>query len=108
MDKTGITISDLEKWNEFSLAQQMGNIGVEVNRVIKYKDSHSARAQINIKNALKFVDLTIQSLIMNNRISAAEEVMQSRRLLWSYFFKNDTRAIEPEKLAEYYLSFYRS
>ena len=104
MDKLNRNFADLEKWDEFSLSQQMGNIGAEVSRVIRFKNT--PRAKSSFDKALELIDLTVQSLVVKKRFPAVSEMLAHRELLCNYFYKDDTSVTTPDRLEKYYISFY--
>ena len=104
MDK--ITHNDFEKWHSFSLSQQMGNIGSEVSKIVRFKDTNNSRAEKSTVRALELIDLTIQSLVIKKRFPAVAEMLTHRELLCNFFYKGDSVTIPPEKLEKFYLSFY--
>lgn len=48
------------RWQTFSLAEQMGNIGSEINRALKFQEKNTERFENAINRALELFDLTIE------------------------------------------------
>ncbi len=66
------------KWSEFSLAEQMGNIGSEVDRAVKWQDKDREKFQNSFERALELLDLTIQDSRWANRL---QEIVRAREVL---------------------------
>jgi hypothetical protein len=101
-----VTHTDFEKWHKFPLGLQMGNIGSEVSKVIRFKETNPARAESSMDRALALIDLTIQSLVVKKRFPAVEEMLIMRKWFCNYYYKNDTTATTPDRIERYYLSFF--
>ena len=56
------------RWFELSLAEQLGNVGSEYERAVKWKESNDARFESAVNRFLELLDLTIG----NQRLAAAQ------------------------------------
>lgn len=65
------------RWYKLSLAEQLGNIGSEVSRVIRWKDKDENLFWAAVERALELFDLTLKDNRWKNRrweIGRAREV----------------------------------
>lgn len=89
---------DREAWAKYSIFEQMGNIGSEVGRSIKWHRANNAkREQSAIDRALDLFDATIECLLPENP-ARAREVLIAReeytKLFWADTFEEDADNIE--------------
>ena len=66
------------KWRQFSLAEQMGHIGSETSRALKWKDKDEMLYQNALTRALELLDLTIQDPRWRKRL---KELLRVREVL---------------------------
>lgn len=82
--------SDLtqEHWNEFTLFEQMANVGSEVERSIKWKNKGNEEySNMAFERSLELLDLTIAD---PKNISKLKEIVRVREALADYFvFDNE-------------------
>lgn len=75
------------RWQEFSFAEQMANVGSEVERAIKWKNKNKPRrSQLAFFRALELMDFTITD---KKNISRLGELCRTREALVDYFFSNN-------------------
>ncbi len=73
-----------EKWDKMTFAQQMANIGSEVERTIKWKNKNRAeRSQQAFFRALELMDFTIGD---KKNLHGLGELCRVREVLVDYFF----------------------
>lgn len=93
----------VEKWAQFSLAEQLGNVGSEVNRMLNWRTRDIKIAQNAFERALELIDLTLSTVKGKYRI---REIARSRELLVSSWLKNDaSTASDLDYLNRYFLQF---
>lgn len=92
-----------------SLAMQMGNIGSEVSRALKWKaKGKKERSERAAYRALELVDLSIraaQQCSGAKRRSRLKELCRDREELCDYFFGDNEFHTDPVKLQRYYDQF---
>lgn len=72
-----------ERWSEFSLAEQMANIGAEVGRTIKWRTKkNSEMSQNALFRGLELLDLTINDKKNKNSL---KELLRIREALVDFF-----------------------
>lgn len=91
-------------WQRLSLAEQMGNIGSEVNRALYWqKTGNKEDAQKSAWRALELIDLTLADKRWQGRIF---ELGRLREIFCDMFFgEKPYYNVSPESLQNYFLSF---
>lgn len=92
------------RWQELSLIGQMGNIGSEVGRAIKWQEARKTkRAEAAAYRALELFDLTLADPKNRTRL---REVSRARELFADFFFGENTEAHSTgESWQKYFLAF---
>ena len=96
---------DLHKeWKNYSIAYQMGNIGSEVSRSLKWTEKgNSKRANSAIDRALELFDFTIEANVKNH--ARLTEILKAREEFCDYFFGGNSWHTNPKKMQKYYDGF---
>lgn len=63
------------KWQTLSLAEQLGNIGSEVGRAVKWRDKDPGLFRGAVERALELFDLTVGDPRWRNRL---KEILRAR------------------------------
>ncbi|MDO4753074.1 MAG: hypothetical protein Q4A36_02500 [Candidatus Saccharibacteria bacterium] len=93
-----------EEWQKMPITLQMGNIGSEVSRSLKWtKQGNGLRANSAIDRALELFDFTIEANIKNH--ARLTEVLKAREEFCDYFFGNNSYHTDPAKMQKYYDGF---
>lgn len=91
------------RWREFTFAEQMGNIGSEIERAINWKKKENAAfSQMAFERALELLYLTIDD--PRNRRRLRELVRLKEVLLDSFMGENQYRSTD-EQWRKYFLFF---
>ena len=79
------------RWNNFTLAQQMANIGAEVGRAINWRKKGKPQyAKKAIDRALELLVLTLET---QHRPAASREVARVKEAILDYFYgENEFRS----------------
>lgn len=93
-----------QDWLSRPITYQMGNIGSEVSRSLKWssKGKHE-RASLAINRALELFDFTIKA--NQNNPARLHEILASREEFCDYFFGNNSWHTDPIKMQRYYDGF---
>ena len=89
---TNIFHTDLQdRWTNFSLCEQMANVGAEVGRTINWrKKGNPHYAQKAINRALELLVLTLEA---NHRPACLREVARVKEAVLDYFYgENEFRS----------------
>ena len=70
------------KWFEYSLCQQMGNIGSEVGRANRWKEKDPKLFDSAVFRAIELIDLTLSDKRWKNRL---KEIARSKEILCDAF-----------------------
>jgi hypothetical protein len=65
-------------WHQLTLAEQLGNVGAEVGRMIRWRDRDASRAVAAFERALELLDLTLADSRWRGRL---KEIARARELL---------------------------
>ena len=91
-------------WRNHSINYQMGNIGSEVSRSLKWSASgNTARANKAIDRALELFDFTIEANLDNH--ARLTEILKARDEFCDYYFANNSYHTDPSKMQKYYDGF---
>ena len=70
------------RWNQFSIFEQMANIGAEVGRAINWRNKKNNEMSKNaFYRALELIDFTVDD---NKNINSLKEILIMRELLVDY------------------------
>lgn len=72
----------VNRWNKFSILEQMANIGAEVGRAINWRNKKNKEMSINaFYRALELIDFTVED---KKNINSLKEILRMRELLVDY------------------------
>lgn len=92
------------KWPTYSIAYQMGNIGSEVSRSLKWTArGNKHRADISIDRALELFDFTIAANVHNS--ARLSEILLAREEFCDFFLGGNSWHTDPAKMQKYYDGF---
>lgn len=91
-------------WQTRPITYQMGNIGSEVSRSLKWTaKGNKTRANKAIDRALELFDFTIEANAKNP--ARLTEVLKARDEFCDYFFNNNSYHTDPVRMQKYYDGF---
>lgn len=91
-------------WPNHPIAYQMGNIGSEVSRALKWTaKNNQPRADKAIDRAIELFDFTIAANTNNH--ARLTEILKAREEFCDYFFNNNSYHTDPLKMQKYYDGF---
>jgi hypothetical protein len=91
------------RWNTLSFAEQMANIGSEIERTISWQ--RKGRSEISsraFERALELIDLTVADSRNNTRL---RELLRVREALSDHFYFDNFYQSTPESWQRYFGSF---
>lgn len=92
------------RWSSLSLAEQLANVGSEVDRAIKaHEAGRRDRRDAAVDRGLELFDLTAAD--PRWRGARRREVLRAREEFCALFWGEDQRASDPESLSRYFLPF---
>lgn len=98
------SIEARKDWQTRPITYQMGNIGSEVSRSLKWTaKGDQTRADKAIDRALELFDFTIEANVENH--ARLTEILKAREEFCDYFFDNNSYHTDPTKMQKYYDDF---
>ena len=91
------------EWETRSITYQMGNIGSEVSRALKWRGKNQKRADKAIDRALELFDFTIEANLKNH--ARLTEILKARDEFCDYFFAGNSYHTDPARMQKYYDGF---
>lgn len=93
-----------KNWANYPITYQMGNIGSEVSRSLKWTTKGNyERAALAIDRALELFDFTIAA--NQNNWARLRELLIAREEFCDYFFNNNSWHTDPKIMQRYYDEF---
>ncbi|MBQ3452601.1 hypothetical protein IJG28_00125 [Candidatus Saccharibacteria bacterium] len=97
-------LETMREWGNHPITYQMGNIGSEVHRALKWTEKgDTKRANTAIDRALELFDFTIVANLENH--GRLREVLIAREEFCDYFFGGNLWQTDPVKMQKYYDGF---
>ncbi len=94
---------DARRWEQLSLAQQLGNVGSEVARARHWEGrDHRGKRDEALIRALDLIDLTIAD---PRRRGGLKELCRLREVVCDWFAGSGAYEVTPEQLEAYCTSF---
>lgn len=90
------------RWQSFSLAQQLGNVGSEVSRARRWQGKDEKLFDGAMIRALELLDLTLSDSRWKHRL---KEIARARELLCDAWFGGKEYASDLEGLDRYFFNF---
>ncbi|MDD5056187.1 MAG: hypothetical protein PHZ00_08055 [Candidatus Peribacteraceae bacterium] len=91
------------RWQTFSLAFQLANVGSEVGRALKAKqEGRTDRMTAPLDRALELLDLTIADPKHRHRL---KELCRLREVLCDFFLGDNDYGSNPDVIDRYFLEF---
>ena len=88
------------EWAKYPITYQMGNIGSEVSRALKWQaKNNQSRLDKAVDRALELFDFTIEANIGNH--ARLTEVLKARDEFCDYFFGDNSYHTDPNKMQKY-------
>ena len=92
------------RWAKLPLALQIGNIGSEVSRSLKWYKKNEKRFQVSFERALELFDLSIQGLPRSEK-GKLRELCRAREEFCDYFLGGNSWQTDPQRMMRYYDQF---
>jgi len=91
-----------ERWQRFSIFEQMANIGSEIGRAINWREKDKKRSEAAFDRGLELLDLTIED---KKNIKRLKEICRLREVLVDYFCFDNIYGSSDEKWNNYFYAF---
>lgn len=90
------------RWHQLSLIEQMGNIGSEINRAVRWQNKDDKLFESTVSRALELLDLTISDPRWRNRL---KELVRVREFMCDAVFGNKEYRTSLEDINRYFFHF---
>lgn len=92
-----------DRWSEFTLVEQMANIGAEIGRAINWKKKGNLKMSKNaLYRALELLDLTIEK---NKYSNSLKEILRVREAIVDYFIGENVYKSSDDVWSKYFYFF---
>ena len=92
------------RWQTFSLCEQLGNVGSEVDRALRAREQGRLdRLESALDRALELFDLTATDPRWN--LAKRREILRAREQFCRVFFDDSVESDLPDYLRKYFLQF---
>ncbi len=87
------------RWNQFTLCEQLGNVGSEIGRAARYVETgNTARLEGALTRAFELIDLTLADPRWQGR---RREIARLREVCADTFYGNKEYGSEPKDIERY-------
>ncbi len=91
------------RWEQFTLLEQMANVGSEVERALKWKEKNNSELSMKaFDRALELLGLTLGSPRNRGRL---KEIARTKEVLLDFFYGQNQFAVTAASLRKYFLEF---
>ena len=87
------------------MAQQLGNVGSEVSRALKWRSSNPQIAQRAVARALELIDLTLDDPRHRSSVARLREICRAREVLVDFFAGTNQYGSTEVTLRKYFDAF---
>jgi hypothetical protein len=101
---TGVQHRDLAggRWWKLSLAEQLGNIGSEISRTVKWSGRNDQLARGALERALELIDLTLDDPRHRQSLPRLRELARMREVVVDFFDGPNEYSSTAEGLQRYF------
>ena len=92
----------VSRWCTFSLAEQMGNIGSEVSRALKWRARNTALAQGAVERAVELIDLTLDDPRIRESAERLREICRLREVVLDFLVGTNCYGSTDASLRRYF------
>ncbi len=93
------------RWHTFTLAQQLGHIGSEVSRSLKWRSRNPDLSRAALERALELFALTLDDPRLRESPARLREVCRAREVLIDFFVGGNEYRSTESQLQRYYDAF---
>lgn len=90
------------RWWELSLAEQLGNIGSEISRAIRWSGRSPDLAQSALYRALELIDLTLDDPRHRQSIARLREIARTREVVVDFLAGSNQYGSTESSLQKYF------
>ena len=90
------------RWWDLTLAEQLGHVGSEVSRTLRWRSRNAAVALEALARALELLDLTMADPRHRRRVSRLREIARAREVLVDFVVGSNEYHSHPTSLQKYF------
>ena len=93
------------RWYDLPLAEQLGNIGSEISRAIRWSTRNPETARTALYRALELIDLTLDDPRHRRSAPRLREITRTREVVVDFFAGSNEYGSTSESLLKYFDQF---
>ncbi len=93
------------RWHNLSLAEQLGNIGSEISRAIRWSGKNAGTAQSALYRALDLIDLTLDDPRHRQSLPRLREIARTREVVVDFLAGSNEYGSTSASLLKYFDQF---
>jgi hypothetical protein len=93
------------RWRELSLAEQLGNVGSEISRALKWSSRNPELAQAALYRALELIDLTLDDPRHRQSAPRLREIARAREVVVDFLAGSNQYGSTGPSLQKYFDAF---
>jgi hypothetical protein len=97
--------SIVERWFTFPLVEQLGNVGSEISRALKWRARNPEIAKGALHRALELIDLTLDDPRHRESVARLREICRAREILLDFFVGPNQYGSTEQTLQRYFDAF---
>ncbi len=90
------------RWHELTLAEQLGNVGSEVSRAIRWKPRNERLAAGALVRALELLDLTLSDPRLRGSVARLREIARTREVVVDFLAGSNEYGTTGDSLQRYF------
>lgn len=90
------------RWHELTLAEQLGNVGSEVSRAIRWKPRNERLAEGALVRALELLDLTLSDPRLRGSVARLREIARAREVVVDFLAGSNEYGTTAVSLQRYF------
>ena len=90
------------RWRELSLAEQLGNVGSEVSRAIRWSSRNQDIARTALHRALELIDLTLDDPRQRGSVARLREIARAREVVVDFLAGSNQYGSTCSSLQKYF------
>lgn len=98
----------VERWCTLSLAEQLGNVGSEVSRALKWRSRNPTIARGAVDRALELIDVTLDDPRHRVSVTRLREICRAREVLLDFLVGTNEYGSTEATLQRYFDAFARA
>src|SRR5438093_9995143 len=90
------------RWHELTLAEQLGNVGSEVSRAIRWRPRNERLAEGALVRALELLDLTLSDPRLRGSVARLREIARAREVVVDFLAGSNAYGSTADSFQRYF------